>query len=76
MSEKKPPRVVRLAGPKRTSAMGLAMLGLEEAIYGPDEAEVVVVSDDAGAPPDGNVVVTLGDDPSASTIRLTAKRKK
>ena len=49
------------------------MLGLEEAIYGPNEAEVVVVSDDAGAPPDGNVTVTLGDNPSEARVVIRTK---
>ena len=72
MPDEKP----RLAGPRRTSALGLAMLGLEEAIYGPNEAEVVVVSDDAGAPPDGNVTVTLGDDPSEAKVVIRNKGDK
>lgn len=73
MVDEDKPRPIRLAGPKRTSALGLAMLGVEEAMYGPLEREVVVVSDDAGAPPDGNVTVSLGDDPTQSKIVIRKK---
>jgi len=63
------PHVIRLAGPRRTSALGLAMLGLEEAIYGPNEAEVgrrLLMM--RARPPDPKVKVTLGDNPGESTV--------
>lgn len=69
------PKVIHLAGARRTSALGLAMLGVEEAIYGTREEQVVVVDADAGAPPDPNVKVTLGDSPQEATVIIRKKRE-
>ncbi len=76
--EDRPPRLARWRQRPSTHALGAAMLGLRDAIYGHPDDEVVIVRDASGDPPDDDVpVVHLDPDhPERSEVHVRRQRRR